>query len=126
MPKFFALHEGKEFEEFLADANFTKDYLLLEDVGEVVACGGWYVHFGIGGIAWGMVVNHKHGAGYGKFLLQKRLQCLREHVPQIKEVKLDTTQHVFTFFEQFGFVVVAITENGYAPGMHRYDMLLKL
>jgi len=38
---------------------------------------------------------------------------------------MDTTQFSYSFFEKYGFKIEKITENFYALGMHRYDMVLK-
>lgn len=126
VPKFFAPHEEAEFSDFLGDPGMTEDYFVLEDEGKIVGCGGVFVKDTVGGLSWGMVANDKHRKGYGKQLLLERLEYLREHFPHVKEVRLDTSQHTFTFFGKFGFVTRDIIENGYAEGLHRYEMVCNL
>ncbi len=70
-----------------------------------------------------MVDNQLHGHGIGKWFLLYRINYIREHCTTCN-IRLDTTQHSRPFFEKYGFKVTKYTENGYAEGMHRYDMLL--
>ena len=73
-------------------------------------------------MAWGMVDNALHKRGYGAQLLEYRINKMSELFPDTPVV-LDTTQHSFGFFEKFGFSTVKVTNDFYAPGMHRYDMV---
>jgi GNAT superfamily N-acetyltransferase len=124
-PAFFAPHERAEFVEFLD--NDADPYFVVADAGAVVACGGYFVipTTPAAVLTWGMVDWARHRQGIGWFLLLARLQRLC-HEPRIKVVKLQTSQHSAGFFERAGFAVQTITEDGYAPGMHQYNMGLVL
>jgi N-acetylglutamate synthase-like GNAT family acetyltransferase len=132
MPVFFADHELVDFEAWLdampARKNLLEDqdqemYFVLEEQGNPVACGGFYVSRDGSGarMCWGMVENSQHKKGYGKVLTRYRLGLIRKLFPHTR-IALDTTQHSSGFFEKQGFVLDKITENAYAPGLHRYDM----
>jgi uncharacterized protein (TIGR02569 family) len=125
-PPFFAPSERVDFGEFLDHPPGA--YLVVEDEhGVVVACGGVTAspRTGLGELTWGMVARPEHGKGIGRFLLRARLFLLAER-PKIARVRLDTSQHTRGFFEREGFVVQASTEDGYAPGLHRFEMTLSL
>lgn len=125
-PRFFAPAEREDFRGFLEAG--PDDYFVLEDSPEdgpeVVGCGGVFVRGGEGGLCWGMVARDRHRQGLGSVLLRKRLALLAEHRPEVEAVVLDTTQHSRGFFARFGFEVVKVTPDGYAPGLDRYDMRL--
>jgi N-acetylglutamate synthase-like GNAT family acetyltransferase len=125
-PPFFAPEERPDFERFLNHPPET--YFVVEDrPGRVVACGGFAANpsAGLGELTWGMVARTEHGKGIGRFLLRARLLLLAQR-HEIARVRLDTSQHTRGFFERDGFVVVSHTPDGYAPGLHRYEMTLPL
>lgn len=135
MPIYFAEHEVPDFEIWLDRLNkqdagdatsYDRHYYVGLLEGKIVGCGG----FGYdknkneATLAWGLLHAHAQKKGFGKILLVYRLQCIRSLYPDCS-VLLDTTQKTYAFFEGYGFVVEKITENSYAPGLHRYDMRLK-
>lgn len=133
VPKYFTLEEVNEFERFLTklgdpEATDNPIYYVMELDNNLIGCGGFGEKAGIDGTAsitfvWGMVDRTYHKKGFGEQLLQFRLAQIPLHFPG-KQIILDTTQFSYTFFEKYGFKTVKITENSYAEGMHRYDMVL--
>jgi ribosomal protein S18 acetylase RimI-like enzyme len=121
VPKFFAVHEESEFRDYLEHPDF---YFVLEQE-KILGCGGYGISGDAGYLAWGMVERSQHGTGLGKRLLLERLNLLSQH-DNVSRIVLDTSQHTFGFFEKLGFTVDRITEDGYAPELHRYDMTLIL
>jgi ribosomal-protein-alanine N-acetyltransferase len=133
MPTYFAEHEVPDFESWLdrldgqkaGDATYHRHYYVGVLEGKIVGCGG----FGYdknkneATLAWGLLHADAQKKGFGKALLTYRLQCIKSFYPNCS-VLLDTTQKTFEFFEGHGFVVEKVTENSYAPGLHRYDMRL--
>lgn len=129
-PQFFAVHEQAEFADFLDRQPCP--YFVVEQNDEIVGCGGYFVHEPkrIVGLTWGMVRQELHQRGIGKYLLLARLHdvCNQNVIDDDHPmtVLMDTSQHSKGFFEKFGFVVTHFTENGYAPGLHRYELALTL
>lgn len=130
-PEYFARHERAEYQDFLAHQG-NRPYFVVEDAdGTVVAAGG-YLRAAGGAeawLTWGMVARHRHRRGLGRFLLVARLERLCRELSASGgslNVRLDTSQHTWPFFAREGFTTERITENGYAPGYHRYDMVLRL
>lgn len=124
-PVYFAAEERAEFENFLNDPRC--DYFVIEAKSEIVGCGGFWLdrEQGRAGMVWGMVRNNHHLQGIGSYLLLARLQTIGLQAPDTI-VLLNTSQHTFEFYIRFGFEVQKITENGYGPGLHRYELSLHL
>ncbi|WP_298708410.1 GNAT family N-acetyltransferase [Chitinophaga sp.] len=133
MPKYFLPEELPDFTDWLDKyqnggpfkVEGEAAYFVLEEDGLNVGCGGVFIEpqNNLAGMVWGMVDNRLHKRGIGKKFLLFRIEYIRRHCPACS-IKLDTTQHSYPFFEKYGFTIVKYTENGYAEGMHRYDMLL--
>ena len=132
MPRYFVPEELPGFARWLdaQDAgqlayaeSLAELYFVVEDDGQVVACGGLgiYLDQPLLTMAWGMVRNDSQHQGIGRALLRHRLQLAETTYPSYAVV-LDTSQHTYPFFEKLGFQVTKITPDGYAPGLHRYDM----
>ena len=124
-PDYFAEHERQEFANFL-DRIDCLTYSVVELNGDIVACGGIYLaddsqHVGM---AWGMVHRESHRNGIGRRLTIFRLEQMSE-VDPLLEQRLATSQLTFGFYEKFGFKTVKVTENGFGPGIDRYEMVRK-
>lgn len=125
IPAFFAPEEKDEFAAFLDNAEHP--YLVLEFKGQIVGCGGYMINQARmeAGLNWGMIHDAFHGRGLGRWLLNARLDAIRES-GQVARVVIDTSQHSAPFFARFGFVETTITPNGYGPGLDQVDMTLAL
>ena len=125
-PRFFHTSERVLFERFLKQPYGV--FLVIEDdAGSLVACGGYDIdaEAGTGLLTWGMVIRDYHGRGFGTALALARLSALVD-TPGIEHIIIETSQYATDFFELFGFVTQKITEGGFAPGLHKYDMVLRL
>jgi [ribosomal protein S18]-alanine N-acetyltransferase len=117
---------GMDKGQLVYESNF-KEYLYVAELnGMVLACGGYYITKTgkKAKMAWGMVHSDSHKKGIGKLLLEFRMKKIEELYPG-HSIELDTSQHTFAFFEKLGFTIISIKENGYGPGLHRYDMIKK-
>jgi len=124
VPDFFVEGERAEFGTFLDE--LPGPYFVIEDeAGAVIACGGFAESPGLADLCWGMVRRDLHRRGIGDLLLRERLARITARA-DIRLVRLDTTQHTRAYYERAGFRVDRVTRDGYAPGMDRYDMLLEL
>lgn len=122
VPAYFLPEERPAYAAFL-DA-LPGPYLVLEAEDErVVACGGYAVKPGTttADMCWGMVVQDLHRTGLGWQLLQARLARVRAD-PGVTDIALNTSQHTWRFYARVGFQTERITPDGYAGGLHRYDM----
>ncbi len=122
-PEYFTEHEYTEFADWLDNPD-CPTYSVVELNGKIVACGGLYVaddgqHVGM---AWGMVHRDSQRNGIGRQLTEFRLEQMHELYPNLEQ-RLATSQLTFGFYEKLGFKTLKVTENGFGPGLDRYDML---
>jgi len=124
VPKFFHATERAGFEEFLED---PWPYIVMENDGAIVGCGGWDREEDekLACLTWGMVRSDVHNSGLGRFLLLYRLREIAK-MGGVERVRIDTSQHTADFFRKQGFKVVGVEKDGYAPGLDRIEMVMKL
>ena len=129
VPRFFVPREREEFAAFL-DALPGPYFVVEDDTGAVVGCGGYAVEPGTkdAHLCWGIAARGRHGTGLGRLLLDARLERVRADAADgsIEAIALDTSQHTRGFYERRGFRVERVTPDGYAPGLDRCDMRLAL
>ena len=124
-PQYFGVEEADEFRQFLETLPCA--YFVAAQNDEIVACGGHGYHGKKQAVVlcWGMVHADLHKQRLGEFILVERLkQIYMDFGPTV--VQIDTSQYSQGFFERYGFQVKEITENYFAPGLHRVDMQLEL
>lgn len=124
-PQFFGVDELDDFRKFLDVLPCA--YYVATRSDEVLACGGYGLNESRNTVvlAWGMARADLHRKGLGTFMLVERLkQIYRDFGETV--VDMDTSQYSQGFFERFGFRAGNVTENFYAPGLHRVDMDLVL
>lgn len=124
VPAYFAPSEEGDYREFL-DELFGEYFLFEAEENGALACGGIYVDERERwvGIIWTIVRNDLLGKGIGRGLMEHLLERIG---PTAREypIYVDTSQHTRAFFEKLGFKVYEEWPDGYAPGLHRYDMRL--
>jgi len=126
-PRFFLPVEREDFESFLLKHAVAWNYLVIEDNGSIVACGGYDYDSDAksASFCWGMVAKDPHGTGLGKMLTVARLSTVSA-MPAVAKVRLDTSQHTQGFYVEFGIVPERIIREGYGPGLDRWEMVLNL
>lgn len=128
VPLYFAPEEYADFCQHLECVNHAdKPYLVLTHKDSIIACGGLVIETTKRqtGLSWGMVDRNFHGRGLGTSLTEARLALARV-TPNIDEVVLETSQHTRRFYEGFGFTAVKVIPNGFADGLDRWEMKLRL
>ena len=126
-PRFFDVSERDSFVCFLEDQALRWPYQVSELDGRIVGCGGHAVEPDGASVAlcWGLVDNDPHRRGLGRVLTEGRIAAARG-TPGITRVILNTSQHTQGFYARFGFEVETVTPDGFAPGIDRWDMVLRL
>lgn len=124
-PDFMHPDERAEFEGWLAHHEGT--YLVLEDEGAVMGCGGFVVEQDEPRLTltWGLVHRAQHGRRRGELLLLERLVRGAE-AGGATHSQLGTAPLTEAFFERVGFRRTGLAPDGWAPGLDRVDMRLEL
>ena len=125
IPRFFHPAELDEFVNFLKSPSGV--YLVMEHEGETVGCGGYAVIDGssVARLVWGMVRSDLHSMGLGRFLLLYRLRAIAK-ISGIETVRIQTSQHSAPFFAKQGFKIVEVLEDGFAKGLDRVEMTMRI
>jgi len=121
VPKYFAKEEIADLNDYLE--NEIELYFVAEREGKVVAAAGINLEedSGIGKLSWDFVHPGEHGRGWGKMLLEYRIDLLKK-MPQIQEITVRTSQLAYRFYQKHGFEVLAIQKDYWALGFDMYKM----
>lgn len=127
VPRFFSVPEREGFASFLDHDAAACRYEVIERNGRIVGCGGLAVEpDGItASICWDVIDGSLHGQGLGRRLIEARLKTARS-IPGVTRVRLDTSQYTTAFYARFGFETVSVDRDGYASGLDRCEMVLRL
>lgn len=122
VPAFFREHEREEFRAFM-QALPGPYFVLGDNEGEVVGCGGYAVvaEAERADLCWGMVRADLQRGGLGRLLTEMRLRRAAAD-PRVRTVAINTSQHTVGFYERLGFQTVEVIPDGYAPGLDRCEM----
>lgn len=124
VPRYFDSSERTDFADFLDGPD--GDYFVMEQDAEIYGCGGFAKEDrGQARFTWGMVDNAHHGLGLGRLLAEYRLQAI-EASGRFQEAELFTTPQIATFFAKFGFEIMDVEKDGFAPDMDKVQMILRL
>src|SRR5512132_2293228 len=119
-PEFFIPTDCDGYATFLD--NLPGRYFVLEQFGEIAACGGWAMDAaGVADLTWGMVRRKFHRRGLGRELLRFRLNAIRND-GRATLVRVRTAQLVQGFFVREGFSVVDVVLNGFGTGLDKVTM----
>ncbi len=125
VPKYFAAHERRDFISFLD--KLPGPYLVIEDAGTVVACGGFARYESephVVALCWGMVAQGRHKKGLGQALLIERLRrAVKTYSEQ--DIVVYTSQHTAGFFARYGFETCRVVRDHFAPGLDLHKMRIR-
>ena len=124
-PLYFNHHDLYDFEEWLETGQMETYWVLMQD-HKAIGCGGIFINHELqeAGLAWGMIHHEYHQYGYGRRLVEFRLNEISKRVSY--PIKLCTSQHTYRFYEKLGFRIHKITLQGFDETLDRYDLILEL
>lgn len=126
MPEYFLASDRDEVASFLDRlGDMGVRYLVGEEDGAIVACGGVAVSAEQDArMCWGMVRRDLHRGGIGTTLLAARLVLGAEM--GATTASLATIPSSEGFFAKLGFSLTGSEKDHYAPGLDRRDYVLNL
>jgi GNAT superfamily N-acetyltransferase len=122
VPESFLTAERESFAAFL-DELPGPYFVLADEAGDVVACGGYAISTGTAtaDLCWGMVTRDRQGTGLGRLLVEIRLERIGAD-SSATDAALKTSQHTRAFYERLGFTTTRVVRDGIAPGMDTCEM----
>ena len=125
-PIFFDPSERASFVRFLEKPPCPY-FVVVDEDEQVLGCGGYFLSekSAEAGLCWGMIDRKWHRQGIGTFLFRARLEKILAH-RTVKRLLMDTSQQSLGFYQQLGFEISKVTEDGYGAGLSRFDLVLSL
>lgn len=124
-PKYFIESDEADLVDFL-DNYADENYLVAEENGQVIGCGGHYTKGQTHGIAWVMFrhgsIGHRQLLSTADRFYQEMESCIRAE-GHLYDIHISTTQLMEKLFNRYGFNTVNTIENGFGEGLHQYDMV---
>jgi GNAT superfamily N-acetyltransferase len=122
-PASFAPNERDDYIIFLSNLPGPYDVCVIDDL--VVGAAGLAPH-GPGAVAirWIVIAREHQGRGLGRAVMKHLID--QAAARGVARVDIATSQHSAEFFAKFGAVLLSVIEDGWGPGMHRIDMVLRL
>lgn len=122
VPEHFVASDEADLARFL-DA-LPGPYFVVEDGGRIVASGGIAAEQdGVtASLCWGIVDAARQRAGIGTRLLSHRLASFLPGHPEVRRVRINTTQKVQAFYEKHGFAPTEVRPGAYGPGLDHVRM----
>lgn len=122
VPESFLAVERELFAVFL-DELPGPYFVLADEAGNVVACGGYAISPGTttADLCWGMVTRDRQGTGLGRSLVEIRLAKIGED-SNATGAALRTSQHTRAFYEKLGFTTTRVVRDGIGPGLDTCEM----
>lgn len=121
VPDYFAESEIADFEYYLTHE--IDQYFVIELNGELIGGGG--INIDQAGkkakISWDLLHPDFQNQGFGRELLQYRLNLLNE-MKDLERISVRTSQLAYPFYEKNGFVLKEIIKDFWAKGFDLYDM----
>ena len=122
-PEFFAPQERTEYENFL-EANPDTYELCIGEGSVVGAFGLMGDHTDDRKLNWILLDPASQGLGIGAKIMERVILVAGE--AGVRIVTIAASHKSAPFFAKFGSHEVAVTADGWGPGMHRVDMELPL
>ncbi len=122
-PQFFAPNEREDYATFLDSV--VSQYQVCAIADRLVGAFGLIGQFSdVGALNWILLDPGVQGSGIGS-LIMDRVVVLSQR-SAYRRVNIAASHKSAPFFKKFGAEVIKTTPDGWGPGMHRVDMVLKM
>jgi len=108
IPKYFDPKEENLFKNYLKNEGVNY-YLFFDQFDSLVSAGGYEYEkkLNIISLTCGMVDIRLHNHGHGTYMTSYRLKKINTQFSNVN-ISLNTSQHIFRFYEKFGFQLMGI------------------
>ncbi|MEP7347534.1 MAG: GNAT family N-acetyltransferase [Gemmatimonadaceae bacterium] len=120
-PAFFAPNERDDYQAFLREDLSRYEVCVIDD--HVVGAFGVFLEAKGLALRWILLSPNVQGKGIGSAIMSRVLEVVRGHGGAVLHIA--ASHKSAPFFAKFGAQEVATTPDGFGPGMHRVDMVLK-
>jgi GNAT superfamily N-acetyltransferase len=121
-PRFFATDERSSYEVFLDQAPAGYDVCVVEQ--KVVGAFGVLSESHGLSLRWILLAPEAQGRGLGRAIMNRVIESAAKR--EDGALHIAASQESAPFFARFGAREINRTTDGWGPGMHRVDMLLKV
>lgn len=120
-PQFFAASEEADLIYYLE--NHAHNFYVAIEENKILGCGGFNLadDKSVMRISWDIVHPSSQGRGVGTALTLFRINKIKE-IESIKIISVRTSQHVYKFYERFGFEIKEKVKDFWAPGFDMFRM----
>src|SRR5215831_4367071 len=120
-PLYFDVIEQENFEAYLK--MHCKTYFVIKNNKKIAGGGGYHISEDetVGNISWNLIHPDHKGMGLGCKIVSYCLGILKETGP-LKLIRVCTSQFAYKFYGKFGFEIVEIKKDFWAPGLDLYKM----
>jgi len=121
VPKYFGEKEISGFIESLADPDDLFEVLIVDE--KIIGVGGIAIiqEREEGRLCFGIIHRDHHKKGFGKLLLERRLERILEY-EFVKKITHETGEGTYRFFEKYGFQTLRIDDDPEGIGIDFYQM----
>jgi N-acetylglutamate synthase-like GNAT family acetyltransferase len=125
IPRYFDPAELVDFESYFDKG--IEDYYVVEIDGKPIACGGinYNTKDKICVLSWDIVHPKYQGKGYGKQLVEYRLNHINK-LKDINAIMVRTSQLTHEFYAKAGFKLEKVVPDYWAEGFDLYQMKINL
>lgn len=122
IPQYFDESEMKDFEHYLEMG--MDRYFVMEVDGKIIGGGGigFSDNHDTGFLSWNFLKPTFHGQGWGKKLLEYRMNLIYA-TDKVEKIVVGTSQHTYRFYEKNGFAIREIHKDYWSEGFDLYDMV---
>ena len=121
IPQYFAEKEVPGFLDSLNAPDDLYEVCILD--GEIIGVGGIWVNAERkeAGLCFGMIHRSYHKRGYGKLLLERRLERISDY-DFVEKIIHETGDGTYQFYEKYGFKTVRIDKDPLSIGIDFHQM----
>jgi len=124
-PLYFDLVEQKHFNAYLRTHADT--YFVITEKRKIIGGGGYHISEDAktGRISWNLIHPDHKNLGHGNKIVSYCIGLIKKNRP-LTLIHVCTSQFAYGFYSKFGFRIVEIKKDFWAPGLDLYKMEMSI